>query len=266
MDFMGAVAAIEARQNPGVGGAQAVRRAIDVVRAVAQFQRSGANLKRIAVATGLSNSTAFRILRSLTEERMLRYDVDERCYHMGSLAFELGLATHAEAAIQDEWRETAISVARQTRLTTYVMARSDNEAVCLLCEQGSMAIRAVPMDVGQRLPLGIGAGSLAILAALDDDEVTRIVASHDSRLDLFPGRRRESQRILERVAATRENGFAQSSGTVATGLSGIGVSVPAGRRLLRLAVSVSAAVDRIAPSEARQMASIIAKAIRDQRP
>src|SRR5262245_22532653 len=195
----------------GVGGAQAIRRAMDVVRTVAQFQRSGASLSRVAHATGLSTSTAFRILRSLTEERLLRYDELDRGYYVGPLAFELGLAAFSEAQIQTSWRDAVDHVARQTRLTTYLIVRAGSEAVCLLCVQGLTAIRAMPMDVGQRLPLGIGAGSLAILATLDDEEIRHILSAHGSRLDLFPGGRPETEQILKRIDITRQQGFSVSS-------------------------------------------------------
>jgi DNA-binding IclR family transcriptional regulator len=35
----------------------------------------------------------------------------------------------------------------------------------------------MPMEVGQRVPVGIGSGSLAILTALEDAEIERIVGS-----------------------------------------------------------------------------------------
>jgi len=75
------------KEETGTAGAQAIRRAMDVVRAVAQMQRTGATLSRVVKATGLNRSTVFRILRSLTEERMLRYDERERHYYLGLLAF-----------------------------------------------------------------------------------------------------------------------------------------------------------------------------------
>ncbi len=245
----------------GVAGAQAIRRAMDVIRAVALFQRTGANLGRIAQATGLPPSTAFRILRSLTEERMLRYDETDRNYSLGLFAYELGLAVQAKSQVQDKWREAVEAVAHRTRLTTYLMARSDREAVCLLCVQGSMIIRAMPMDVGQRLPLGIGAGSLAILSTLEDDEVESVLASQETRLDLFPGGRAEAERIRKRVQATRAQGYAVSSGTVGKGLSGVGVAIVPRQGLLQLAISVSAVADSIEPKEAEQFGTIISAAI-----
>jgi DNA-binding IclR family transcriptional regulator len=242
-------------------GAQAIRRALDVVRAVAQAQRSGATLSRVAHGTGLSTSTTFRILRTLSEERLLRYDDADRCYYIGALAFELGLAALSEAQVQTQWRDAVDQVARQTRLTTYLMARSGSEAVCLLCVQGSTAIRAMPVDVGQRLPLGIGAGSLAILSTLDDEEVRQILSSHGSHLDLFPGGKPQAKQILERVELARRRGFSISSGTVAHGVTGIGLAIPQRDPLVQLAISVSAAARKIEPEEAKQLASIISAAV-----
>jgi DNA-binding IclR family transcriptional regulator len=248
----------------GIGGAQSIRRAMDVIRAVAQFQRSGANLRRVSQATDLRTSTAFRILRSLVEERMLRYDELNKDYYIGPLAFELGLATQTEAQISGAWREAIENVARQTRLTSYLMARSDCDAVCLLCIQGLSTIRAMPIDVGQRLPLGIGAGSLAILATLHDEEINQVIAENLTRLDLFPGGRSEAKKILLRVESARRMGYAFSSGSVAQGLTGIGVPILPRQGLVQLAISVSAAGRVIDAAEAKQVASIISSAIRER--
>jgi DNA-binding IclR family transcriptional regulator len=235
---------------------------MDVVRAVAQFQRTGGTLSRIANAAGLTTSTTHRILRALTEERLLRYDEPSRCYFLGLLAFELGLATQAESQVQPYWRETIEYLARQTCLTTYLMARSDCEAVCLLCAQGSTLIRAMPIEVGQRLPLGIGAGSLAILATLEDEEIAHVLASNASRLQMFPRQGAQAEAIMERVQTARNEGYVISSGTVANGLVGVGMPVLPRKGLLQLAISVSAVADVMNAAEAKQIASLIDAAIK----
>lgn len=248
--------------NAETGGAQAIRRALEVVRVVAQFQRTGATLSRVAQGTGLATSTAHRILRTLVEERMLRHDDGSRTYALGLLAFELGLATQAESQVQPHWRETIEQIAAQTRLTTYLMARSDCEAVCLLCAQGSMAIRAMPIEVGQRLPLGVGAGSLAILSTLDEEELAQVMHSNAARLRQSPGGSDLAAVIAERVRAARHEGYALSSGSVASGLVGVGVPVLPRQGLLQLAVSVSAVAETIDPAEARHFAGTMKEAIR----
>jgi DNA-binding IclR family transcriptional regulator len=254
---------IEVGGNGATGGAQAIRRAMDIVRAVAQMQRSGASLSRVVKATGLNRSTTFRILRSLTEERMLRFNESARTYHLGLLAFELGIATQAESQVQLDWKPVIEAVAQRTRLTTYLMARSDVEAVCLLCVQGSTTIRAMPIDVGQRLPLGIGAGSLALLATLDEAEIEQILSANASRLQLFPDTD-QLRLIHERIARARQDGYSLSAGSVGPGLVGVGVPVLPRRGLLQLAVSVSAVADTMDPREARQIAGVIDSAIRNK--
>lgn len=234
---------------------------MDVVRTVARLQRLDATLAKVAQATGLNQSTAFRILRSLTEERMLYYDEERRTYHLGVLAFELGLATSGKSQIQRVLQPVVEEVARRTRLTTYLMARSDTEAVCLLCVEGAAAIRAKPIELGQRLPLGIGAGSMAILSTCDDEEVDSILAAQEGNYRLYPRGKDILPLIRERIVEARRNGFAMTSGSVTKGVSGVGTPVLPRRGLLQMAISVSAVTDTIDETEARKFAQIMQSAL-----
>ena len=244
-----------------MAGAQAIRRAMDVVRTVGRLQRLDATLAKVAQATGLNQSTAFRILRSLTEERMLYYDEERRTYYLGVLAFELGLATAGRSRVQQVLLPVVEEVARRTRLTTYLMARSDTEAVCLLCVEGAAVIRAKPIELGQRLPLGIGAGSMAILSTCDDDEADSIIAAQESNYRLYPSGEEIVPLIRQRMAQTRRNGFAMTSGSVARGVSGVGIPIQPRRGLLQLAISVSAVIDEMDEGEARKFALIMQSAL-----
>lgn len=247
-----------------VGGAQAVRRAIEVVRTVAQIQRSGASLSRVAMATGFSTPTAYRLLRSLTEERLLIYDEKNRYYYVGPLAFELGLAALPETRVDLRWSEIVNNVASRTRLTSYLIAQSNDEAVCLLCAQGSAAIRAMPMEVGQRVPLGIGAGSLVILSSLADEEISQILEAHKDRYGVFPGGAQDQDQILRRISTTRKRGFSISTGTVASGVTGIGVLATSEGSVTRMAVTVSAVASTFSAAEAASLASIIRSSVNAQ--
>jgi DNA-binding IclR family transcriptional regulator len=243
-------------------GAQAIRRALLIVRTVAQLQRSGATLSRVTGATGLNRSTVHRLLRALTDERLLRFREGDRSYHLGPLAFELGLAAaSSHDDVRDGWRRVIDDVARRTRLTSYLMARSDDEAVCLLCTQGTTAVRAMPVEVGQRVPLGVGAGSLVMLAALDDDEIRRIEAARH-QAPRPPSSATVAAPLFERIAATRRRGFSISRGTVAAGVSGVGVLIADPARRGQMAVTVSAVTDDINEREAATLAAIIRDSVR----
>jgi DNA-binding IclR family transcriptional regulator len=245
-----------------VGGAQAVRRAVDVLRTVAQLQRSGATLGRVTQATGLSGPTAYRLLRSLVEERLLAFEGATRSYHVGPLAFELGLAAPPEVRVEPRWQDAVLEVARRTRLTSYLIARSHDDAVCLHRVEGTATIRALPMEVGQRVPLGFGAGSLAILAALPDAEVEAVIGGHRARYEVFPGGEEALARLPASIRATRERGFSISAGTVADGVIGLGVLVRGQGAAVPLAITLSAVGTGFDDAEAQHLAATITRAIR----
>lgn len=240
-------------------GAQAVGRAVEILRAVARCQRTGANLSKIMSITTLSRSTAFRLLRYLTEERLLDFDEQQRFYYLGPLAYELGLAARGQADLVAKWREHVERIAAKTGLTCYLVARSDAEIVCLAVAHGPSIVRAVTLDVGQRLPLGIGAGSLTILSSLPDDEVDAIIASHGPKLRMYDSGRLSPRVLRQRVEMTRAKGYAFSQNSVATGVVGVGVLVPRGNELTQLALSVSSVGGQMDGTERARLAEIIRK-------
>jgi DNA-binding IclR family transcriptional regulator len=237
-------------------GTQSIRRATEVLRVVARIQRSGATLSKVTRATGLNRSTAFRILKSLVEERLLESDADHSRYYLGPLAFELGLAASGSRDLIERWRGRIDRLNRATGLTTYLMGRSDFDAVCLNAMDGSTVVRAVPVVTGQRLPLGVGAGSLAILASLPDGEVEAIIEANASKIALLAEGRLTTPILRERIARTRAQGYALSQESVAKGVLGLGLVVSRPTDVTALAVSVSMAGSELEPTE---QARLIAK-------
>jgi DNA-binding IclR family transcriptional regulator len=242
-------------------GAQAIGRATEILRVVARIQRSGATLANVCRATNLSRSTAFRILRSLTEERLLNFDQDAHRYYIGSLAYELGLAAQGPADLIARWRERIDRTAVRTGLTTYLVARSDSEVVCLSTAQGTGVIRAVPLVVGQRLPLGVGAGSLAILSSLPDEEVDEVLTANAHKYALHGGGRLTPAILRKRIELTRENGFAFSQDSVAAGVAGVGIVASHGHAMPQLALSVSMPLVQLDQHDQGQLATIIREAV-----
>src|SRR5262245_32403639 len=114
------------RAFSGREGTQVLSRAIEVLRAVARIQRSGPTLAAITRATGLSRSTAFRIVHFLAQERLLDYDEAHGSYYLGPLTFELGLAARGQADLIARWQDRVEQVSRTTGMTAYLVARSDS--------------------------------------------------------------------------------------------------------------------------------------------
>jgi DNA-binding IclR family transcriptional regulator len=238
-------------------GTQAITRAIEILRAVARVQRGGATLSKVIRATDLSRSTAFRLLRCLTQERLLHFDEEQRVYCIGPLAYELGLAGKGQADIVANWHAHIARVSAKTGLTTYLVARSDTEVVCLDTVQGTSVVRAVPLIVGQRLPLGIGAGSLAILSSLPDEEVEAVIASNTLKLPMYGDGRLTPAKLRQRVEMTRANGFAYSRESVAKGISGVGVTIQRHGDLAQIAISVSLVGTQLDANEQSRLVNTI---------
>ena len=52
--------------------------------------------------------------------------------------------------------------------SSFLSVRRDNYAVCLYREEGTYPVRTHALQAGLQHPLGVGAGSLAMLSALPD--------------------------------------------------------------------------------------------------
>ena len=172
-------------------GAGPLKRAVALLRLLATAGRRGVALTALARATGLPNSTVHRLLLQLLDERLATQLADSRRYAIGPLAYELGLAAALQFDIRGLCRPVIEQLARDAGETVYLVLRSGDEAVCVDLVEGPSAVRVVTLQIGSRRPLGLGAGGLAILAALPEDEAARLVP-----------------RVRERVE--REGGFPES--------------------------------------------------------
>jgi DNA-binding IclR family transcriptional regulator len=218
---------------------------------VARTRTAGINLAQLVRDTELNKPTAHRLVLALIAEGLveqdpvsLRYFVGRECYVLGGIANErFGLG-----------RETADAVARLARTSgdsAFFSIRSDVFAVCVLREDGDFPLKTHVLQPGTRHPLGVGAGSLAMLAAMDDEEVERCLQENAALLKKsYPN---FSPSLLWReVALTRERGFSVNEGLVVSGSWGVAAAVhsPTGEVVGALTI---AAVESRLPRERQQV-------------
>jgi DNA-binding IclR family transcriptional regulator len=219
-------------------GTQAIRRAAAILTHIARGPENGVSLRDVAEAMDLSRSTAHRILRCLLDEKLIEHGDDARRYVIGSLTFELGLAATSRQHEVMRWRSAVDALSKQTGATVYLMGRSGNECVCLYKAEASSVVRVIPVEVGQRRPLGVGAGATALLASTTDGDLERVLNAIAPYLDRYPAITVE--RIRRNVEAARKTGLAESRGLVVEGVYGLGLAVPAKHGPPMLALSLAA--------------------------
>ena len=224
-------------------GTQAIRRAAAILRRIGRDNAQGVGLSAIAQTVKLPRSTTHRILKCLVEEGLVHHDTERRRYLVGRLTYELGLAVTPDTLEIGRWRAAVERTARRTGVTSYLLGRSGIEAACLLKTDGNSIIRVIPVEVGQRRMLGVGAGSTALLAALDPETAERLIAAvapdlagnHDLTADV----------IRELVAEARETGFAVSRAHVVRDVIGVGMAIPAAEGPPTLALSIAGLASQV---------------------
>lgn len=240
----------------GLSGSQSVDRALGLLSLVSYFCDQGGALSDIVEQSGLNKPTTRRLLLALIRSGLLEQDPLTRRYYLGQEAYVLGTLAARRYGLLQISRESLNFLSAKTQDTSFLSIQRDNHAVCLHREEGTYPIRTHALQAGYRHPLGVGAGSLAILAAMPDDDIEAILAANEMELsaefpDLSP------PQIRADIATARENGFALNPGRILANSWGIGLAIryPDGRPAG--ALSVAAIDSRMQPIRQAELASLM---------
>jgi DNA-binding IclR family transcriptional regulator len=233
---------------------QSVSRAAEVLRAVGGLDDGrGARIVDVVTRTGLSKSTTYRLLVALCQTGLVEQDEHSGYFHLGLDVVALGARASRRFGLAGLAAEATARLAERTRDTVYLSVRSGFDAVCLDRVVGTYPIKVLTLDVGDRRPLGIGAGSLAILAALEDDEIRDVLDINAKRLDSYPNLDRVT--LLHLVETTRREGYALNPGLVIPEMSAVGVPVRDGAGHPIAALSIAALTSRLSGERLKTVAA-----------
>ncbi|WP_353235707.1 IclR family transcriptional regulator [Diaphorobacter ruginosibacter] len=200
--------------------AGSLKRGVQLLKILATAGSRGLSLTEIAARTELPHPSVHRILQQLSDERLVDRHAELKRYRLGPLAFELGVAGSTMYDIRDLCNPAMQSLADATEDTVYLVIRSGFDAVCMHRIEGSFPIRTLVLEVGSRRPLGVGAGGLAILAAIGQQEQEDVIARVGAQLADFG--RLTAQSVGEACAAANARGAAVIEGTINFGVTAVG--------------------------------------------
>ncbi|MBO9352700.1 helix-turn-helix domain-containing protein [Bordetella petrii] len=187
-------------------GAQMVQRCATLLKLITAYNRTGMRLVELYQSSGLTRPTTHRILQALVAERLIRQDEKSKKYHLGSLAYEMGLAAAMSFDLRDVCQPFLERIATATGDTAFLTIRSGFDGVCAGRAEGAYPIKAFVLDVGRHRPLNIGAGAVALLSGLQDEEIERIYQANSRRIARdYPGF--SVRTMWERVEHIREKGY-----------------------------------------------------------
>lgn len=245
-------------KTQSIDGAQSVRRALGLLKQLAGQQEAGMRLSELVVTSGLVRSTAHRLLTCLTEEGFVEKDSSGKRYRLGIQAMQLGFAVMHRMPLLEKFRPVMQKLARVSGDTVFLVVRRGDEVLCLHRETGSFPVKVFTIDVGERRLIGIGAGGLAMLAGLEEEEIRQIYARNKAAYVLAGI---DESTLWKGIRATRREGYSETINAITFGVIGIGAAIPVGIGM-QAALSFGAIASRMDLARRKELSSILLEAVK----
>ncbi|MDA4629833.1 helix-turn-helix domain-containing protein, partial [Escherichia coli] len=147
-----------------------LNKAVNLMRALSQGPAEGMRLKELALTVGLNQPSAHRLLKSLIAESLVEQLPGSKLYSLSLEFFSMAAQARRRDGILEIARPSLLRLSATLNDTVFLLVRSNFDAVCLDRVEGPFPIRSFTGDIGGKVPLGIGQGSIAILAFLPEPE------------------------------------------------------------------------------------------------
>src|SRR5277367_360435 len=159
--------------DPRDGAVQSVDRALLIIETLAEDDE-GYRLSDLAVRTGLSTSTAHRLLATLEKRRFVQFDRYGSKWHVGAQSFAVGATFARRRNFVAQAMPYLRKLRDQTRETAN-LAVVDDEAIIVLTRIESREIMRSLTKVGGRVAMVASGVGKAVLATYPDEDVNGII-------------------------------------------------------------------------------------------
>lgn len=218
----------------------------------------GLRLAEIVSVTKLGKTTAHRLMTGLQEFGWVDFVEEDGSYQLGFRPLTLALAAADRYGLNRLAAARLRQIADETEDTVYLSLRSGMESICIARYEGDFPVKTLTLSVGSRRPLGVGAGSLALLAFEDDDTVmTMIDRTAQARERYQVG----DEALRDLIADARVRGYALNDGMLVSGMSALGVPIRTSAGQPLAAISVAAISSRLSGDRQQRVARCLHDAV-----
>ena len=239
--------------SPRQTGAQSVQRAVTILRTVARHNNRGVRLTEVASEIQIHIATTRRLLSALTTERFITFDPVTKLYYLGPEIYSLG-NTDQYSPIRNTYSIALERIAKKSEDTVYLVIRSGYDMIAIDRVEGNFSIR-IMFDTGVRIPLGIGAGSLAILSALPDKELESVLSINKLRYPKY--NEMSVVKIRNLVKLARELSYSINDGNFLKGVTGVSVPIYNVKKKVIGAITVASISERLNRDRCGEIAGLI---------
>jgi IclR family acetate operon transcriptional repressor len=242
------------------GTVQSLSRALALLEVLAEDD-AGYRLVDLAERTGLSTSTAHRLLTTLEQKRFVQFDVGRSLWHIGVQCFTVGAAFGRRRDIA----QLALPIMQRLRDAsgeTVNLGLADSGHVMLLAQAQSREPIAAICRPGGRSPMACTALGRAILSAMNEPAVTEIV-QHQGLPRLTPNSIARPTHLREVLAEARQTGYAVDDQSNSLGLRCIAAVIRNEFSAPIAAVSVAGPTFRITLPRIAELGAAVSAAARE---
>src|SRR3569833_2598325 len=223
--------------------ASSLRRALRLLRVLAEGDPAGLRLKDIGEAAGCSQPTAHRALQDLIAEGFAEQIEGAKRYWFALDFYVLAARAGQANGLRDLAWLVLLRLSATLSDTIFLLVRNGFDAVCLERVEGPFPIRSFTGDIGGKVPLGLGQGSLALQAHLPEEEREAVIRYNMPRL-LDRGYIDEAafRAVLGRV---RGDGFVAFNSGLIPDMGGVAVPIFDARGYAVAAISIGTLAERL---------------------
>ena len=238
------------------GGAQSVDRALSLLSLIARNGGNEVPMTTLTAKSGLSRPTVRRMLLALMRSGLVEQNPASRNYALGPESYVVGLMAQRRFDLLELAMDSLRDLAAESGDSSFLSMRRGLYSVCLHREEGSYPIRTQALQVGYRHPLAVGAGAMAMLAALPDDEQAQV------RAEIGPILAKDYERytpeVLDQgIAHARQNGWALNPGLYLANSWAVGVAIKAPTRDVLGALTIAAIDSRMGEDRQQTLAALL---------
>jgi DNA-binding IclR family transcriptional regulator len=240
--------------TPATAGVQSVDRALTILEVLARVGEAG--VTEVAAELGVHKSTAFRLVATLEQHRLVEQTEDRGKYRLGVGVLRLAGATTARLDLVQEARPLCRQLAATTGETVNIAVLSESSALYLDQVAGSSALQ--PHNwVGQHIPLHATSNGKVLLSGLDRAALDALVGRLASYTDVTITSKAKLRDELETV---RIQGYAVAVDELEVGLTAVAAPIRNAHGDVVASMSVSGPTFRLPQPRLDEVVTLLVEA------
>jgi DNA-binding IclR family transcriptional regulator len=212
---------IMAREETSVSS---LHRAVQILKELAAGAADGGQrVSDLAKALGYTQATTHRLLQQLVDEGLVVQNADNKRYALSLDFFALAARAGDSGSLRERCRPALLRLGASLGDSVFLLVRAGFDAMCLDRWEGPFPIRSFTGDIGGRIPLGVGQGSMAILAHLPEAERDEVMRHNVPRIRHLGAL--DEVYLRTEAARVQRQGYANTNSGLIEGMAGVAVPV-----------------------------------------